>query len=107
MADTETTPTVQAPRTPATKLPESRLTIGWVRLPSFVRSFVIDAVEGAVASISVVTVLNLVQAGSVAEAQAQAIVIATTIGGPVVAAFRRRIVPGVAGWLVRTFPRPE
>lgn len=99
--------TVQAPRTPPTPLPESRLTKAWVRLPAFVRSFFIDAIEGAVASLSVVTIINLVQAGSLQDAQAQAIVIATTIGGPVVAAFRRWIVPGVARWLITTFPRPS
>lgn len=95
--------TVQATPPEPVKLPASRITAVWIRLPDFVRSFVIDAVEGAGAALVVV---NFALPGDLTAAQAQAVIAATAIGGPVISAARRRLVPGIAGWLVRTFPRP-
>lgn len=80
----------------------SRANAIWLDLPRSVRSFVIDATEGAIAAIAL---LNIVVPSTVPEAKAQAIIVGLAIASSVIAAARRRLLPAAIGWIVTTFPR--
>lgn len=64
-------------------------------LPLFVRKFIVDAAETAIAA---VFVLNLIIPTSLDEAKAQAAIVGAAIIAGVVSA-ARRAAPGFIGWL--------
>lgn len=76
----------------------------WLVLPTWLRKFVIDAVEGSVAAVAI---LNLALPRDLNEAQSQAFLIAAAAASPVLAAARRDLLPAFINILQYLFPSPE
>lgn len=73
------------------------------RIPLFVRKFIVDAAEAA---ITAVLVLNLVVPHTVAEAQAQAVIIGAAILSAIVSA-ARRAAPDFIAWIKEQVPTDQ
>ena len=73
----------------------ARIKDAWANLPRPVRSFVVDAVEGAVTALAIV---NFALPHNTGEAVAQLTLLAGTVAAPVIAAARRDILPAIVAW---------
>lgn len=67
----------------------------WASLPTPIRKFVVDAVEGGIVAIAV---LNIAVPHTLTEATAQGLIVATALASPLIAAARRDILPAVLEW---------
>lgn len=71
------------------------IAVAWASIPRPIRKFVVDAIEGGIVA---VLALNFALPHNLAEAQSQALLIATTVVGPVIAAARRDLLPALLTW---------